>query len=116
MQALPDIAANIRSIQARGGHYGKPGSGHPLHREANETVADNQRNAVCPRGQRPPRPGLSCDEYPLATTKEGGLNLPAGSRGTAWVPQQEQNQQGGRVTTFHKKQRVLDGDAFWVAV
>ncbi|WP_437112333.1 NucA/NucB deoxyribonuclease domain-containing protein [Streptomyces cinnamoneus] len=85
MQALPEIAKNIRGVQARGGHYGKPGSGHPLHREANDATADANRQKVCPRGQTPPRAGLSCDEYPFATTKEGGHNVPAGSRGTAWV-------------------------------
>ncbi|MGW6455111.1 NucA/NucB deoxyribonuclease domain-containing protein [Streptomyces sp. NPDC055078] len=116
MGTLPNISRHIRNVQAGGGHYGRPGSGKPLHREANQARADQNRQAVCPRGQRPPGPGLSCDEYPFATTREGGTNVPANSRGTAWVPQQEQNQQGGRITTFHKKERVIDRDAFWVKV
>ncbi|EPH40160.1 NucA/NucB deoxyribonuclease domain-containing protein [Streptomyces aurantiacus] len=116
MQSLPEISKNIRRIQAGGGHYGRPGSGKPLHREANERTITDNRNKVCPPRQTPPRPGLSCDEYPFASTREGGTNVPADSRGTAWVPLQEQRQQGGRIQTFHKKQRIVHRDAFWVSV
>ena len=116
MQALPDISRNIRTIQGRGGHYGRFGSGHPLHRLVDATRSRANRDAVCPPNRRPPHPGLECDEYPFATTQEGGTALPAASRGTAWVPATEQRQQGGRVLTFVKAQRLLDRDAYWVQV
>ncbi len=116
MRTLPEIAKNIRKVQSGGGHYGRIGSGKPLHREADQQAITDNRNKVCPRGQTPPRPGLSCDEYPFATTREGGHHVPANSRGTAWVPEEEQNKQGGRVTTFHKKERIVHRDAFWVSV
>ncbi|MER6093363.1 NucA/NucB deoxyribonuclease domain-containing protein [Streptomyces bluensis] len=115
MKSLPWIAKNIRDVQARGGHYGKMGAGPPLHREADRAKADQNRRAVC-GGQRPPAQGLSCDEYPFATTKEGGTALPPISRGIAWVPNDEQDAQGGRINAFHKQQRLLDNDAFWVEV
>ncbi|MEC4018300.1 NucA/NucB deoxyribonuclease domain-containing protein [Streptomyces sp. H27-D2] len=114
MSQLPDIANNIRRIQAQGGHYGKPGSGHALRRLTDARKAAANRRAVC-RGTAP-RPGLSCDEYPFASTYEGGTTLPAGSRGIAWVPEGQQDQQGGRLSAFYKKDRVLDHDSYWVAV
>ncbi|MFI8930643.1 NucA/NucB deoxyribonuclease domain-containing protein [Streptomyces sp. NPDC053474] len=116
MGSLTDIAKNIRRVQAGGGHYGRIGSGKPLHREASERAIQDNRDKVCPRGQRPPRPGLSCDEYPFASSREGGHHVPADSRGTAWVPKEEQDKQGGRIQTFQKKERIVHRDAFWVKV
>ncbi len=119
MAGLPDIAANIRRIQTNGpGHYGRYGSGHPLHRLADPKKQNANRRAVCSRRVvgPPPRPGVSCDEYPFASTREGGTTLSARNRGTAWVPSGEQDSQAGLITGFYKSQRVLDKDAFWVAV
>lgn len=119
MAGLPDIAANIRRIQTRGpGHYGRYGSGHPLHRLMNAARQNANRNAVSSRRVvgPPPRAGVSCDEYPFASTYEGGTSLSASNRGTAWVPSAEQNSQGGRASAFYNAERLLDDDAFWVAV
>lgn len=114
MSTLPDIAKNIRRIQGKGGHYGKPGSGHPLRRLTSDTKANANRRAVC--GKAKPVPGKSCDEYPFARTYEGGTALPAASRGIAMVPATEQDKQGGRIIGFYKQERVMDKDGFWVAV
>lgn len=119
MQKLPKIAKNIRQIQARGnGHYGRPGSGHPLHRLANRTKQNDNRRKVCARKVvgPPPKAGVSCDEYPFASTREGGKALSSSNRGTAWVPVSEQGSQRGLITAFYNGERVLDGEAFWVAV
>ncbi|MET8977362.1 NucA/NucB deoxyribonuclease domain-containing protein [Streptomyces sp. NPDC004539] len=114
MSTLPNIAKNIRNIQGKGGHYGKPGSGHPLHRLTDDAKANANRRAVC--GRVTPVPGKSCDEYPFARTYEGGTALPKASRGIAMVPATEQNQQGGLLIGFYKQERVMDKDGFWVAV
>jgi hypothetical protein len=118
MRGLPGIAANIRRVQGRGRHYGRIGDKHPLHRNANEAQQTRNRNAVCSRRVvgPPPRPGVSCDEYPFASTKEGGTAVPKSSRGTEWVPVKEQNSQRGFISSFYQANRVLDGDAFWVSV
>jgi hypothetical protein len=118
---LPFIAANIRSVQARGGPA-------ELHRNSFLKTANNK--AVCPKnppaGWKPPkgwpkgqRP--SCDEYPFAASWEGGTRLPANHRGIAWVPLSENNSQGGLLNAFYLANRVLDatdakakGDAFYV--
>ncbi|KJY41921.1 hypothetical protein VR41_10370 [Streptomyces sp. NRRL B-1568] len=117
MAALPNIGPGIRAIQSRGGHYGRPGSGHPLHFLADETKQDANRRAVC-RGLKPPvgAAGPSCDEYPFAATHEGGTALPPASRGITWVPVRENNRQGGILNKFQLQQRILDRDGFWVQV
>ena len=55
------------------------------------------------------RPDGSCDEYPFASTNEGGARA---SRANVNL---RQNQRGGALLGgFYKRQRVLTGDAFWV--
>ncbi|MEU1630646.1 NucA/NucB deoxyribonuclease domain-containing protein [Streptomyces sp. NPDC020096] len=56
----------------------------------------------------------SCDEYPFASTYEGGTHLPANQREISRVLPGENKSQGGRITTFKKRYRVLDGDPFYV--
>ncbi|MFD8024504.1 NucA/NucB deoxyribonuclease domain-containing protein [Streptomyces lavendulae] len=116
MSGLPKIAENIRGIQARGG-YGVPGDdARALHRITREATINGNRRAVCSRRVvgSPPEPGLSCDEYPFASTKEGGTTLGTFYRGWAWVPRAEQNSQGGLLSSFYRTNRVLEDDPFWV--
>jgi deoxyribonuclease NucA/NucB len=67
------------------------------------------RQAACghwPRGSR-----LSCDEYPFASTLEGGRGA-----SIAGVPRVEQRRQGGALRAFYAKERVRVGDRFLVVV
>jgi Deoxyribonuclease NucA/NucB len=115
MLQLPHIAANIRRIQNRGEHVGKIGSRRPLHRITSTAQANRNRNISCPRNL--PRPkGESCDEYPFASTREGGNGVPANSRGRAMVPTGEQNKQRDLIRNFYNAERLLNEDAFWVFV
>jgi hypothetical protein len=120
MKQLPDIAKNIHRIQAKGpGHYGRPGGKNPLHRNViSKAAAQKVRNQVCARRLtgNPPKKGLTCDEYPFATTKEGGTKLSKENRGWAWVSAAQQSSQGGKVRAFYYANRILDNDAFWVKV
>jgi hypothetical protein len=110
MTQLPAIASNIRRIQAKGpGHYGRPGSGHPLHRLTNKAGQLKNYRAVCGRSVvGTPPPGKSCDEYPFKTTYEGGTALSKANRGWAWVPEKQQAKQGPRIKNFYYANRVLD--------
>lgn len=90
MTPLKFISAGIRRIWGNSpNRYGQKGSGHPLHYLANDKKANDNRTAVCggkkppiilppdwPQGETP-----SCDEYPLAHSKEGGTALNARDRG-----------------------------------
>ncbi|MEU3317368.1 NucA/NucB deoxyribonuclease domain-containing protein [Streptomyces sp. NPDC006656] len=118
MSALPKIAETIRGIQQRGG-YGVPGDhARALHRTTNASTIRSNRRAVCGRNVvgRPPAAGVQCDEYPFASTKEGGTTLSTFYRGWAWVPAAENTNQGNLLSILYRDNRVLDGDPFWVRV
>lgn len=104
MAVLPEISKNIANGQAKPKHYGKIGSGAPLH--YNRTVTNANRAVACPRSR--PRPqGTSCDEYPFATTTEGGAVSCPDNCSTADVPTKEQGSQAGLWTTFLRRNRML---------
>ena len=95
----PAIAAHIRAAQAAG----KPAI---LHRVS--PMPADRRPGAC-RGWRGPG---SCDEYPFASTYEGGL----GKASIAGVPLWEQRRQGGDLLAFYRRHRIGNGDAFVVVV
>lgn len=63
------------------------------------------------RGREPAQTGFSLDEYPFASTVEGG----AGSTVRA-VPVAEQNYQGGVLSSFYQHKGVNVGDRFRVRI
>ncbi|KUM95737.1 hypothetical protein AQI95_43005 [Streptomyces yokosukanensis] len=115
----PRINEGIRKLRSRGGHYGDPNGGKPLHWMINETQKRKNRGAVCPNTAPPDmkRAGrTSCDEYPFASTYEGGTHLPSNQREITWVNKQENNSQGGAITTWRRNFHVMDHDPFYVIV
>jgi hypothetical protein len=102
----PAIAAHVRrALQAT------PPYPNLLHR-APQAVARANRRAACghwPRRTRPTDP--ECDEYPFATTYEGGRGA-----SIAPVPPVENRRQGGALIQFFNKERVRVGDPFLVVV
>jgi RHS repeat-associated protein len=97
---MPNIARNIESAQA---------AGHPsvLTRSTDPGVHNGNRNASCLRycGSGSP------DEYPFASTYEGGYG--AQVRG---VPLPEQRIQGGVMSQFYQRNNIRDGDRYRVVV
>ncbi|MFF9409887.1 NucA/NucB deoxyribonuclease domain-containing protein [Streptomyces anandii] len=117
MVGLARISEGIRNLRARGGHYGDPHGGKPLRWMINPKQEAANRKAVCPRTAPPDmqRAGrTSCDEYPFASTHEGGTHLPANQREITWVKVQENKAQGGTITAWRGKMHVMDGDPFYV--
>jgi RHS repeat-associated protein len=92
---MPNIALNIFMAQSVDGrpmlltYFGID----PLRKKAN-------RDLACP-SSRPRPPGMQCDEYPFATTVEGGLNT-----STMDVPAIEQQRQGGELNAFYGRLRM----------
>ena len=116
MSSLPVIAKNIRKVQGRGSHVGKPGGRNPLNRTSTQQEADHNRRLVCPKRLKRP-PGSQCDEYPFASSWQGGTKLPPIDRTISWVPAHENRLQGAILKNFYKDNRVLrgsPGDAFYV--
>jgi hypothetical protein len=104
---MPTIALNIQAALAAG----KP---QILHREADKDKKKaNRAAALKGLGAAGSAGGikLSWDEYPFASSKEGGT----GARVVA-VPGDEQNEQGGAVGGFYSHNHINDGDPFRVRV
>ncbi len=55
--------------------------------------------------------GTSLDEFPFASSKEGG----AGANVTP-IDTEEQNRQGGKMSAFYKKHNIQDGQAYIVRI
>ncbi|MGW0737330.1 NucA/NucB deoxyribonuclease domain-containing protein [Streptomyces sp. NPDC002851] len=128
------------------GHWGWYGRGKPLHREASESVRKKNRGKICDSTFKPdPQvPDDSCDEFPFAATKESGgrvglrgkdcaeirpekkngkwlihyvNNVTPSSRCTiGHVPNKPNGSVGGSLSLFHRNQRVLDGEKYWISV
>ncbi|GHE58294.1 NucA/NucB deoxyribonuclease domain-containing protein [Streptomyces capitiformicae] len=117
MVGLARIDEGIRKLRARGGHYGDPNGGKPLHWMINKTQEGKNRAAVCPRSAPADMKRVgrtSCDEYPFASSYEGGTHLPANQRTITWVKVQENKSQGGRITAWRGQMHVMDRDPFYV--
>ncbi|MFJ8856729.1 NucA/NucB deoxyribonuclease domain-containing protein [Streptomyces sp. NPDC102437] len=96
------------------GHPGLPGVGKPLHRTTDKERIKKNRGKACPSSL--PRPtGKSCDEYPFASTKEGGAT---GVFSRRMINEKHNSTAGGSkyLLKAYKDNRVLNGDAFWVAI
>jgi hypothetical protein len=122
---LPFIGRHISNIQSGGTlHYGwRPGR-YPLTRNTSKADRNKNYNAVC-RGKKPPKKlphgwpdhePPSCDEYPFASTHQGGTNAPQADRGITFVPKLEQDTQGGLLSNFYANNRLIDKDPFWVDI
>ncbi|WP_457852231.1 NucA/NucB deoxyribonuclease domain-containing protein [Nocardia fluminea] len=143
-----------RNVTPHAGHIGYaqssglPGApnGTPLTRTTNNTIVQNNRNTTCNRVPGPRPAGRQCDEYPFASTLEGGgAGGPARTYGQNppdpcpetmpdWVvrrpipvqffnskgvsmcmmPGHDNMRGGGIVSWFYTKNRVHDGDTFYV--
>jgi hypothetical protein len=97
---MPNIANNVQSALDEG---------HPgiLTRTRDQDLIDANREAACHGFCGPGSP----DEYPFASTHEGG----AGAR-VQGVPLKEQRIQGGVLSRFYAKYGIGDGDRFRVIV
>lgn len=136
--ALPAYARHIQEAQASG-LPGSPSSGRPLHRLTNPAFQEVNRATSCPSSL--PRPsGKSCDEYPFASTYEGGhTGGGTGGRTFEWCDiadsethrigrtgpgfsacmiDEEENSGAGRElnTLLYIPYRVLDNDPFNVEI
>ncbi|MEV5510637.1 NucA/NucB deoxyribonuclease domain-containing protein [Streptomyces orinoci] len=117
MTSFRYISAGIRALRQRGGYWGDPSRGVPL-TWLGAWIRQRHWDEVC-KGRTPTaaerRAGrTSCDEYPFASTAQGGTTLPAGQREITFVPPRENNQQGGEIQRWLKAWRILSGDRFYV--
>ncbi|GGQ67161.1 NucA/NucB deoxyribonuclease domain-containing protein [Couchioplanes azureus] len=106
----PQHAAFVASAQASlPGHPGRV-DGTPLTRQANSAIVDSQRNISC-AGFVKQYPDDSCDEYPFASTRQGGAGA-----AIAHIPQTDNTNGGNKLGAFIRENRVWDNDAYFVQV
>ena len=98
---VKEVANHVARAQA-GGKPGAPNSGRPLHRITDPDQIKANMRAACGSVDTGT---LSCDEYPLASSREGGAGA-----STEAVPLASNNSQGGIMSSFYQAQRVLDQD------
>lgn len=99
------------AIRTLPSHWGAT-TGTPLNRLTDETAADRNRAISC--GNAAPPAGQSCDEYPLASTYQGGNGAAPHDRSTRLVPRSANNSQGGLTSAYYDYYRILDQDRFYV--
>ena len=96
---FPNIAPHIKNAQST---LGKP---KKLNRLTDQSKIRGNRRAACRSFTGPG----SCDEYPFASTYQGGAG--AAIKG---VPRSEQNKQGGFIGGFYRRFSLNDNDPFKV--
>lgn len=101
---MPYISRNIKLAWEDEGHPGV------LRREEDPIRQKANRNAACTRAAKAVLSG-SCDEYPIASSKEGG----AGAR-VEGVPMDEQCAQGWVVMETARVNNLRDNDPFAVVI
>ena len=67
----PHIAPHILLVEGRGAHLGNAAYLSPLSKGTGRQQTRNNRRQVC--HGKPPKKGWSCDEYPFASTAQGGI-------------------------------------------
>jgi len=72
-------------------------------------IRKNRRAAL--KGKSKGGPGTSLDEFPFASTKQGGAGA-----SVAPIDTQEQCAQGGKMSAFYQKHNIKDGDSFIVRI
>ena len=101
---MPAVCANMRNAIH---NKGKPSQ---LTRTTNSSqIRKNRRDSGCTKMK--PGPGMSCDEYPFASTNEGGLGAVIVA-----VPLKENQSQGGQLSAFYRKNDIQDGGCFKVQI
>lgn len=110
--AVNETAAHIlRAQETLTGRPGLFGYGNPLTYLADRTRQRANRQAVCGNFQH--LPGGSCDEYPFASTHQGGN--PA-TTSVEDVLLDDNTTAGGRLGNSYQTNRLLDGERFWVVI
>jgi hypothetical protein len=133
-QGFDSFGTHVKAAQ----QSGLPGalSGTPLHRLTDDALKTLNRNTACPASY--PRPdGMSCDEYPFASTYEGAYTGGGTARTFSWCQitltdppstgplgysvcmiDNAQNTYAGSVlnSVLYVPMRVIDNDPFYVDI
>jgi hypothetical protein len=104
---MPEIYANDLAAIAEG---------YPalLHYDPDQDSQDLRRRQACTKARKAEagiKSPMTCDEYPFASTREGGFYNGRYSR-IAAAPQSEQSTQGGELRVFIRQNHLTAGSPF----
>ncbi|MBD9727811.1 NucA/NucB deoxyribonuclease domain-containing protein [Streptomyces caniscabiei] len=109
--AVKEAAQHVYDAQRK--VKGKPGLSKPLHRLTGKKKIDKNRSIVCKKSYKRPK-GKSCDEYPMASTREGGGQESKGLSSHRMINAKQNSKAGTRLNQFYGQNRIIDGDGFFV--
>ncbi len=120
VKKLPVLVIDADKMPEKAKHivFAQAVLGYPkvLTRDTDTGRRDDRRESVCKGWNLGP---LSCDEYPFASTYEGGDATKSSLGRTAStfpIPRREQSIEGGTILQFYRNNQVGDGDKFIVEV
>ncbi|CAG6391160.1 FG-GAP-like repeat-containing protein [Streptomyces cocklensis] len=121
-QTYPSLTLPLSSDGSAKSIPGSPASGRPLSRvKSSDPIYGRNRGAAqraCRRywgGNYSANNTYQCDEYPFASTYQGGSNGP-NSFSVQVVTADDNTTAGNRLGGFYKDQRIIDSDPFYVQV
>lgn len=95
-------------------------NGKPLSYLTDRSDARRNHDKTCPKPTAKERKkiaeGKSCDEYPFASTYQGGYFVGAARTSKRYIKKGHNSSGGGLTVNFYKKNRMRDGERFWVVV
>ncbi|MEU8542995.1 NucA/NucB deoxyribonuclease domain-containing protein [Streptomyces sp. NPDC048717] len=109
-RAIREAAQHVYDAQRR--IKGQPGLSTPLHRLTAKSRIGKNRAAVCKKKYTRPK-GKSCDEYPMASTREGGKDEARGLSSHRMINARQNSKAGTRLNQFYSNNRIVDGDGFF---
>jgi hypothetical protein len=77
----------------------------------NDNLNDRNRYHACKELESPRPTGYQCDEYPFASTYQGGVGASA-----VLVPELENQTQGGQLSAFYRSNNLRNGSQFLVGI
>jgi hypothetical protein len=105
-QQMPNIAMHVyQAMQS-----GKPWKLTYIGAD-NDYLNDRNRSDACKYMPSPRPTGYECDEYPFASTYQGGTGSSA-----VLVPAHENHVQGGQLSTFYRSNNLRNGNQFLVGI
>ncbi|MFB7853286.1 NucA/NucB deoxyribonuclease domain-containing protein [Streptomyces sp. NPDC056053] len=110
-KAVKEAAKHVYDAQRK--VKGKPGLSKPLHRLTGKSKIDKNRAVVCKKKYTRPK-GKSCDEYPMASTREGGKEESKKLSSHRMINAKQNSKAGTRLNQFYGNNRIMEGDGFFV--
>lgn len=104
---FPNKVANMKKRMG-------PGKKKLTRQTSRSAIRKNRRAAL--KGEKKGKKNTSLDEFPFASSTQGGKPPGKPKAAVAAIPVSEQNAQGGKLSSFYQNNGIGDGDSYWVEI